>query len=63
MSGCQRLWRGTFCSHGCFFTSMGTTNLGVRGAMFCYSISSRALRSFGSFVHLHMSYLFALIQH
>ena len=31
--GCQRLWRGKFCSHGFFVKSMGITSLGVEGAM------------------------------
>lgn len=31
--GCQRLWRGNSCSHGFFVKSMGTTSLGVEGAM------------------------------
>lgn len=33
MSGCHRLWRGSFCSHGLFLTSIGTTSLGPYGAM------------------------------
>lgn len=27
ISGCHRLWRGSFCCHGFFFTSIGTTTL------------------------------------
>lgn len=33
MRGCQRLWRGNFCSHGFFVKSTGTSSLGVGGAM------------------------------
>lgn len=33
MWGCQRLCRGYFCSHGFFLRSMGTTNLGLGGAI------------------------------